>query len=39
MEKRGGKNIDETVKEEKKEYTVLFKPDNKEVLISEGAAA
>jgi uncharacterized 2Fe-2S/4Fe-4S cluster protein (DUF4445 family) len=37
MEKRGGKDIDEIVKEEKKEYTVLFKPDNKEISISEGA--
>jgi uncharacterized 2Fe-2S/4Fe-4S cluster protein (DUF4445 family) len=37
MEKRGGKGIDETPDVKKKDYTVVFKPDNKEVLVSEGA--
>ena len=37
MEKRGGKGIDEApAVEKKKEYTVHFKPDNKEVSVSEG---
>jgi uncharacterized 2Fe-2S/4Fe-4S cluster protein (DUF4445 family) len=37
MEKRGGKEIDATPMEKKKEYTVVFKPDSKEVLVSEEA--
>lgn len=38
MEKRGGKGIDEVPSAEKKiEYKILFKPDNKEISIPEGA--
>ncbi|MBW1900036.1 MAG: DUF4445 domain-containing protein [Deltaproteobacteria bacterium] len=38
MEKRGGKGIDEAPAVEKAtDYKVLFKPDNREVIVAEGA--